>query len=239
MIIRTFREFLIVNEGVKIRRPDDNNNDVRVVHKKTLHGHEMESKVIMRKDKNDPKKSEGEWLWKLDKTYSRYKNPNPQSFERETKVSDPAHKKEIKDAAKKSLEHVISHRKKLGLASVSWSSYHPGQNKEYHKLADSIAKKTGGKNISDSGAATFGGTPRFAVKFDEGVLSKPTPSIRTLAKRHGMSMEKVRQQIAMGRNIEKEHTNSAKAAREIARDHIDEFPGYYPALKKMEKKLKK
>jgi len=45
-------------------------------------------------------------------------------------------------------------------------------------------------------------------------------------------------QIAMGEKIEKEHTNSAAKAREIARDHLEEFPNYYSALNKMENRLK-
>ena len=40
--------------------------------------------------------------------------------------------------------------------------------------------------------------------------------------------------------IEMEHTSNPAIARRIAQDHIDELGcGYYPALKKMEKKLSK
>ena len=39
-------------------------------------------------------------------------------------------------------------------------------------------------------------------------------------------------------NIELEHTKSRKVARKIATDHVKEMGcGYYPELKKMEKKL--
>lgn len=45
------------------------------------------------------------------------------------------------------------------------------------------------------------------------------------------------QQLAAGQKIEMEHTNNPAVAREIAEDHLTEFPNYYPALKKMEKHL--
>jgi hypothetical protein len=41
-------------------------------------------------------------------------------------------------------------------------------------------------------------------------------------------------------NVELEHTKSRKVARKIACDHVKELGvGYYPALMKMEAKLKK
>jgi hypothetical protein len=44
-------------------------------------------------------------------------------------------------------------------------------------------------------------------------------------------------QIAMGAKIEKEHTPDPDKAHEIARDHLEEFPNYYTALKQMEERL--
>jgi hypothetical protein len=46
-------------------------------------------------------------------------------------------------------------------------------------------------------------------------------------------------QIAMGVKVEQEHTPDPKKAKEIAMDHLTEFPKYYTALDKMEKDLKK
>jgi hypothetical protein len=46
-------------------------------------------------------------------------------------------------------------------------------------------------------------------------------------------------QIAMGMKVEKEHTPDPKKQKEIAMDHLTEFPKYYTALDKMEKGLKK
>ena len=45
-------------------------------------------------------------------------------------------------------------------------------------------------------------------------------------------------QLRIGKRIEMEHTKSKKVATKIAKDHLDEFPNYYTALIKMEKKLK-
>jgi hypothetical protein len=40
--------------------------------------------------------------------------------------------------------------------------------------------------------------------------------------------------------VEKEHTNKEWLAKKIAQDHVNEFGcKYYPALKRMEKRLKK
>lgn len=44
-------------------------------------------------------------------------------------------------------------------------------------------------------------------------------------------------QLQMGQKIEREHTRNPKLAREIATDHLQEFPHYYTALHKMEKGL--
>ena len=46
-------------------------------------------------------------------------------------------------------------------------------------------------------------------------------------------------QIAMGMKVEKEHTPDPKKRKEIAMDHLTEFPKYYTALDKMEKSMKK
>jgi hypothetical protein len=43
--------------------------------------------------------------------------------------------------------------------------------------------------------------------------------------------------IHEGMKVEAEHTDSPKLAKEIAKDHLAEHKNYYPALKKMEKRL--
>jgi len=46
------------------------------------------------------------------------------------------------------------------------------------------------------------------------------------------------EQIAMGVKIEMEHTNDKAVAKEIAKDHLAEFPDYYTHLEKMESEMK-
>ncbi len=48
-----------------------------------------------------------------------------------------------------------------------------------------------------------------------------------------------RRQLAEGQKVEREHTSDPRIAREIARDHLTEFPRYYAHLKAFEAKLKK
>lgn len=46
-------------------------------------------------------------------------------------------------------------------------------------------------------------------------------------------------ELAMGIEVEKEHTDDEAIAKEIAKDHLSELPTYYSLLKAMEEKGKK
>lgn len=46
-------------------------------------------------------------------------------------------------------------------------------------------------------------------------------------------------ELKMGIEIEKEHTDNEEIAKEIAKDHLSELPDYYTRLKKMEKEGEK
>ena len=46
------------------------------------------------------------------------------------------------------------------------------------------------------------------------------------------------EQLAMGIEVEYEHTNNEEIAKKIALDHLAEFPDYYTALAEMEDMLK-
>lgn len=68
----------------------------------------------------------------------------------------------------------------------------------------------------------------------------PLKSAKTpeqIAKKHGVSVEKIRQQLALGIQVEKEHTTDKgpNDERHIALQHLDELPDYYSKLKKVEK----
>lgn len=43
------------------------------------------------------------------------------------------------------------------------------------------------------------------------------------------------EQLAMGIEVEMEHTDDPAVAKEIAKDHLEELPDYYTHLDKMEK----
>ena len=67
------------------------------------------------------------------------------------------------------------------------------------------------------------------------ILDKKTLTVSEIAKLHKVSKEQIEQQLAKGIKIEREHTNHDSVAREIALDHLKEFPDYYDRLEKAEK----
>jgi len=70
-------------------------------------------------------------------------------------------------------------------------------------------------------------------KIKGGKADNKTPE--DIAKKHGISVDKIKKQIEMGTKVEMEHVDDKKLAAEIALDHLDEIPDYYDRLKKMEK----
>ena len=45
------------------------------------------------------------------------------------------------------------------------------------------------------------------------------------------------EELDMGVRVEMEHTDDKELSKDIAKDHLEEFPNYYTELKKMEDKL--
>ena len=68
-------------------------------------------------------------------------------------------------------------------------------------------------------------------------------SPKDLAKKHKVDIKDIEKEIEVGTKIEMEHTDSKKMAKEIAMDHIAEFPDYYTnkkyGVKASEKGLEK
>ena len=66
---------------------------------------------------------------------------------------------------------------------------------------------------------------------------------KDLAKKHSVSVKDIEKELEVGTEIEMEHTDSKKMAREIAMDHVAEFPDYYTnkkyGVKASEKGLEK
>lgn len=74
----------------------------------------------------------------------------------------------------------------------------------------------------------------------DAVAEEVLPDVKTLgvnaiAKKHKVSPEAIRKQLARGIKVELEHTTDPKLAREIALDHLAEIPDYYSRLAQMEK----
>lgn len=61
-------------------------------------------------------------------------------------------------------------------------------------------------------------------------------SVNDIAKKHKVPVDKIQHQLELGIDVELEHTNDKKIAREIAMDHLFELPDYYSQLKKIEEK---
>jgi len=64
-------------------------------------------------------------------------------------------------------------------------------------------------------------------------------SVKDIADKFDVSVEKIEKEIEMGIKVELEHTDSKRMAKEIAMDHLTEIPDYYTRLKKMEKEGEK
>lgn len=65
-------------------------------------------------------------------------------------------------------------------------------------------------------------------------LDVKTLSPLAVSKKHNVSLKQIERQLAKGVKVEREHTTNELIAREIALDHISEFPDYYDRLAKVE-----
>lgn len=74
---------------------------------------------------------------------------------------------------------------------------------------------------------------------DSSVLDKPTLTPQEIADKHKVPVSDIEAQLKKGIPVEREHTSSEAAAREIALDHLAEVPDYYDKLKKVEEDLRK
>lgn len=68
-------------------------------------------------------------------------------------------------------------------------------------------------------------------------------TLKDLAKKHNVSVKDIEKELEVGTEIEMEHTDTKEMAREIAMDHVAEFPDYYTnkkyGVKASEKGLEK
>jgi uncharacterized alkaline shock family protein YloU len=59
-------------------------------------------------------------------------------------------------------------------------------------------------------------------------------SVEDIAKKHSVSVDLIRSQLAKGIKVETEHTDDLSVATQIAMDHLVERPMYYDDLEDME-----
>lgn len=65
-------------------------------------------------------------------------------------------------------------------------------------------------------------------------LDVKTFDVEKIASKHGVPVEQIKSQLAQGIKVELEHTTDPEVAREIALDHLLEFPDYYDRLARAE-----
>jgi hypothetical protein len=70
------------------------------------------------------------------------------------------------------------------------------------------------------------------------ILDKETLTLDELSNKHNISIKKLKLQLKKGIKIEKEHTSDLNVAKEIALDHLKEFPDYYDKLETIENNKK-
>jgi hypothetical protein len=63
-------------------------------------------------------------------------------------------------------------------------------------------------------------------------------TIKDVSKKFRVPVKYLKQQLKKGMKVESEHTDDKEKQREIAEDHLAEFPNYYEELEGVEKKLK-
>lgn len=74
----------------------------------------------------------------------------------------------------------------------------------------------------------------FITEEKETLPDVDTPTVAQVAKKHGVTTKEILKQLGMGIKVEYEHTKDKALSREIALDHLNEFPDYYTRLDKME-----
>lgn len=65
-------------------------------------------------------------------------------------------------------------------------------------------------------------------------IGKQTATFNQIMKKFGVRYTDLIIELSKGIKIEREHTDDRALAREIALDHLNEYPDYYSRLKKVE-----
>lgn len=94
----------------------------------------------------------------------------------------------------------------------------------------------GDKRIREKGIPLSKYTKKYRAMYGEQVEAnvKHTHSVEDIAAKHKVAVADIIQALAMGKQVEKEHTNDDNTAEMIALAHLWEKPDYYTQLAKME-----
>ena len=84
---------------------------------------------------------------------------------------------------------------------------------------------------------SFNGTKLESVEHQEYLIGGRADGMtpEDIARKHGLPIEDIEEQLELGDDVEKEHSHNQKESHEIAVDHVSEIPDYYTRLNKMEK----
>ena len=94
-------------------------------------------------------------------------------------------------------------------------------------------------SLKDEGKFELGGIMPESEYKTGGKVSRNMDELELdIAKKHGVSLETIKNQIQKGISFEKEHSDDVSVQRKIAKDHVAEFVDYYDRLEKMEKQAK-
>ena len=108
-----------------------------------------------------------------------------------------------------------------------------------------VYKKNGGTKVGCTKGDVNKYLAALHANVDESVENKlvggkaDNLSIKDIAKKFDVTSAEIQAQIDKGVKVEMEHTTDKEKAREVATDHVSEFPDYYDKLDDMEKKASK
>ena len=106
-------------------------------------------------------------------------------------------------------------------------------------LMGRFAKRMASRDYIDQMNLGYGTKASRAATAPTADMAEATTNLADLGIPHKMEMYGIaKEKLKEGMDIEKEHTKDPAIQAAIAKDHIKEFPKYYPELKEMENELK-
>jgi hypothetical protein len=153
-------------------------------------------------------------------TYTAYRIPNQEDLNEinSTKLSA----KEILNGFTYTIvgRGVLSDKSKIDITESIKMLINIDPNNEEYKKALTMANEL---------------NPRFKAITEMKGGKADNLTVNDIADKFDVPVSQINKQLNMGKKVEKEHTDSTTIAKEIAMDHLSEFPDYYSRLAKLEK----